>query len=187
MQRCRIIRSVTIYQYAVYLEVASTISRDIDTGMSCLLVETAVCGYHVYKVLWEPRVGEKHSLLCTKLILNRDQLVKYLGFPVPELEIIYPICAKGCRKIRDAKFLEDIRYTYYNVSASRHASALKDQCDCSQLPNLQASLSHVILNMAKTPILYSPEMTPQHSSMMSLKIPNLDEHIRIMYAHSSGE
>ena len=39
---------------------ASTISRDIDidTGMSCLLVETVVRGYHVYKVLWEPRVGE---------------------------------------------------------------------------------------------------------------------------------
>ena len=34
----------------------------------------------------------------------------YLGFPLPELEIIYPICAKGCRKIRDAEFLEDIRY-----------------------------------------------------------------------------
>ena len=34
------------------------ISRDIDTGMSCLLVETVVHGYHVYKVLWEPRVGE---------------------------------------------------------------------------------------------------------------------------------
>ena len=37
--------------------------------------------------------------------------MKYLGFPLPELEIIYPICAKGCRKIRDAEFLEDIRYT----------------------------------------------------------------------------
>ena len=36
--------------------------------------------------------------------------MKYLGFPLPELEIIYPICAKGCRKIRDAEFLEDIRY-----------------------------------------------------------------------------
>ena len=34
------------------------LSRDIDTGMSCLLVETAVHGYHVYKVLWEPRIGE---------------------------------------------------------------------------------------------------------------------------------
>ena len=32
---------------------------------------------------------------------------------MPELEIIYPICAKGCRKIRDAEFLEDIRYTVY--------------------------------------------------------------------------
>ena len=28
---------------------------------------------------------------------------------MPELEIIYPICAKGCRKIRDVEFLEDIR------------------------------------------------------------------------------
>ena len=83
---------------------ASTISRDIDTGMSCLLVETVVRGYHVYKVLWE-----KSSLLCAKLILNRDQLVKYFGFPLPELEIIYPFCAKGYRKIRDAEFLEDIR------------------------------------------------------------------------------
>ena len=40
------------------IEVASTISRDINTGMSCLLVETVVCGYHIYKVLWEPCVGE---------------------------------------------------------------------------------------------------------------------------------
>ena len=55
---------------------------------------------------------EKLSSLCMKLILNRDQLVKYLGFPMPELEIIYSICAKGCRKIRDAEFLEDIRYVY---------------------------------------------------------------------------
>ena len=30
---------------------------------------------------------------------------------MPGLEITYPICAKGCRKIRDAEFLEDIRYT----------------------------------------------------------------------------
>ena len=56
------------------------------------------------------RTLEKHSSLCAKLILNRDQLVKHLGFPLPELEIIYPICAKGCRKIRDAEFLEDIMY-----------------------------------------------------------------------------
>ena len=54
---------------------------------------------------------EKHSSLCTKLILIRDQLVIYLGFPMPELEIIYPICVKGCRKIRDTEFLEDIRYS----------------------------------------------------------------------------
>ena len=88
---------------------ASTISRDIDTGMSCLLVETVVRSYHVYK----STVGAarwRNSLLYAKLILNRDQLVKYFGFPLPELEIIYPICAKGCRKIREAEFLEDIRY-----------------------------------------------------------------------------
>ena len=36
--------------------------------------------------------------------------MKYLGLPLQELEIMYPICAKGCRKIRDAEFLEDIRY-----------------------------------------------------------------------------
>ena len=59
------------------------------------------------------RALEKLASLCAKLILNRDQLVKYLGFPLPELEIIYPICAKGCRKIRDAEFVEDIRYTLY--------------------------------------------------------------------------
>ena len=88
---------------------ASTISRDIDTVMSCLLVETLVRGYHVTKYCGS-RALEKLSLLCAKLILNRDQLVKYLGFPLAELEIIYPICAKGCRKIRDAEFLEDIRY-----------------------------------------------------------------------------
>ena len=36
--------------------------------------------------------------------------MKYLGFPLPKLETIYPIWAKGCRKIRDAEFFEDIRY-----------------------------------------------------------------------------
>ena len=89
---------------------ASTISRDIDTGMSCLLVETVVRGYHIYKVLWEPHVGE--TFITLHKILNRDQLVKYLGFPLLELEIIYPNCVKGCRKIRDAEFLEDIRYIF---------------------------------------------------------------------------
>ena len=33
---------------------------------------------------------------------------------MPELEITYPICAKGCRKIRDAEFLEDIRYIHFS-------------------------------------------------------------------------
>ena len=41
--------------------------------------------------------------------------MKYLGFPLPELEIIYPICAKGCRKIRDAEILEDIRYMMFAI------------------------------------------------------------------------
>ena len=47
------------------------------------------------------RALEKLSSLCTKLILNRDQLVKYLGFPLPELEIIYPPFVR-----RDAEQLE---------------------------------------------------------------------------------
>ena len=63
---------------------------------------TKYCGSHAL---------EKLSSLCAKLILNRDQLVKYLGFPLPELEIIYPICAKGCPKIRDTE--EDIRYSCF--------------------------------------------------------------------------
>ena len=65
MQRCRIIRSVTTGIRSVTsgtrytsVQVASTILRDIDTGMYCLLVETVVRGYHVYKVLWELHVGE---------------------------------------------------------------------------------------------------------------------------------
>ena len=88
---------------------ASTISRDIDTGMSCLLVETVMRDYHVTKYCGS-RTLEKHSSLCAKLILNTDQLVKYLGFPLPELEIIYPTCARrDAEKIRDAEFLEDIR------------------------------------------------------------------------------
>ena len=51
------VRGIPQYSWLLF-EVASTISRDIDIGMSCLLVETVVRGYHVYKVLWEPRVGE---------------------------------------------------------------------------------------------------------------------------------
>ena len=41
--------------------------------------------------------------------------MKYLGFPLPKLETIYPIWAKGCRKIRDAEFLEDIRYCPFSA------------------------------------------------------------------------
>ena len=43
--------------------------------------------------------------------------MKYLGFPLPVLEIIYPICAKGCRKIRDGEFLEDILYIIESVDS----------------------------------------------------------------------
>ena len=97
---------------------ASTISRDIDSGMSCLLVEMR-CAATMFTKHCGSLALEKHSSLYAKLILNRDQLVKYLGFPLPELEIIYPICAKGCQKIRDAEFLEDIRYILsVNISSS---------------------------------------------------------------------
>ena len=63
MQKCRIIRSVTTGTRYTSVQLAVNQSgvyyfADIDTGMSCLLVETVVRGYHVYKVLWEPRVGE---------------------------------------------------------------------------------------------------------------------------------
>ena len=47
--------------------------------------------------------------------------MKYLGFPIPELELIYPICVKGCRKIRDAEFLEDIRVTQLTHECTSHA------------------------------------------------------------------
>ena len=90
--------------------------------MSCLLVET-VCAATMFTKYCGSRVLEKLSSLCAKLILNRHQLVKYFGFPLPELEIIYPICAKGCRKIRDAEFLEDIRYTLF-IRYSIHSNNL---------------------------------------------------------------
>ena len=103
MQRCRIIRNVTTGIYAVYLSTAGCeskwhiISRDIDTGMSCLHVETVVRSYNVYKVLWEPRVGK--TFIALHEILNRDQLVKYLGYPLPEFEIIYiPHLCEGMPK-----------------------------------------------------------------------------------------
>ena len=35
--------------------------------------------------------------------------IKFMGIPLPKLETIFPICVKGCRIIRDAEFLEDIR------------------------------------------------------------------------------
>ena len=37
---------------------ASTISRDIDTGMSCLLVETVMRDYHVTKYCGSRTLGE---------------------------------------------------------------------------------------------------------------------------------
>ena len=73
------------------------------------------------------RALEKLPLLCAKLILNRDQLVKYLGFPLPELETIYPICAKGCRKIRDAESLEDIRYVMTYITCKDRVIILHHQ------------------------------------------------------------
>ena len=42
---------------------------------------------------------------------------------MPKLEIIFPICVKGCRIIRDAEFLEDIRYA---------SSGRKDQINFSE-------------------------------------------------------
>ena len=55
--------------------------------------------------------------------------MKYLGFPLPELEIIYPICAKGCRKIRDAEFLEDIRYGDIVLKVLSHGLCAHDPCN----------------------------------------------------------
>ena len=51
------------YLYAVYLNKAGCVSkwRLLYLGisiLSCVLVETVVHGYYVYKVPWEPRVGE---------------------------------------------------------------------------------------------------------------------------------
>ena len=37
---------------------------------------------------------------------------------MPKLETIFPICVKGCRIIRDAEFLEDIRY--FDKSLAEH-------------------------------------------------------------------
>ena len=71
--------------------------------MACLLVETVVRSYHVYKVLGS-RALEKLSSLCTKLILNRDQLVKYLGFPLPELEISTPFLRRDAEKLEMPNF-----------------------------------------------------------------------------------
>ena len=114
MQRCRIIRSVTTGTR--YTSVQLAVNRSgvyyIAGYRYCLVCLSRLwCVATMFTKYCGSRALEKLSSLCTKLILNRDQLVKYLGFPMPELEIIYPICAKGCRKIRDAEFLEDIHAT----------------------------------------------------------------------------
>ena len=57
--------------------------------------------------------------------------MKYLGFPLPKLETIYPILAKGCRKIRDAEFFEDIRYTIDPTTLCSNSS-LNGSSDCFQ-------------------------------------------------------
>ena len=51
------------------------------------------------------RALEKLSLLCTKLILNRDQLVKYLGFPMPELDYL-PFVRRVVEKLKMPNFLK---------------------------------------------------------------------------------
>ena len=122
MQRCRIIRSVTTGTR--YTSVQLAVNRSglyyiagYRYWYICLVCLSRLwCAATMFTKYCGSRALEKHSSLCAKLILNRDQLVKYFGFPLPELEIIYPICAKGClKKIRDAEFLEDIRYACSNV------------------------------------------------------------------------
>ena len=119
MQRCRIIRSVTTD--TLYTSVQLAVNRSgvyYIAGYRYWYVLSACpdwCAATMFTKYCGSRALEKHSSLCAKLILNRDQLVKYLGFPLPELEIIYPICARGCRKIRDAEFLEDIRYSLMSI------------------------------------------------------------------------
>ena len=114
MQRCRIIRSVTTgTRYtSVQLAVNQSGVYYIAGYRYCLFCLSRLwCAATMFTKYCGSHALEKLSSFCTKLILNRDQLVKYLGFHMPELEIIYPFCVKGCRKIRDAEFLEDIRYT----------------------------------------------------------------------------
>ena len=111
MQRCRIITTGTRYT-SVELAVNRSGVYYISGYRYCLVCLSRLwCTATMFTKYCGSRTLERLSSLCAKLILNRDQLVKYLGFPLPELEIIYPICAKGCRKIRDAEFLEDIRYS----------------------------------------------------------------------------
>ena len=109
MQRCRIIRCDTAGCESKWCLLYCGISI-----LVCLVCLSRLwCAATMFTKYCGSRALEKHSSLCAKLIVNRDQLVKYLGFPLPELEIISPICAKGCRKIRDAQFLEDIWYAVY--------------------------------------------------------------------------
>ena len=82
--------------------------RGISILVCLVCLSRLWCAVTMFTKYCGSRTLENLSSLCTKLILNRGNIWDYL--PMPELEIIYPICAKGCRKIRDAKFLEDIRY-----------------------------------------------------------------------------
>ena len=112
------------YGSTMYIRIALRYQY-IDTGMSYLLVEMR-CAATTFTKYCGSLALEKHSSLCAKLILNTDQLVKYLGFPLPELEIIYPICAKGYRKFRDAEYFEEIRYIK-SMPLNRPESLLRSQ------------------------------------------------------------
>ena len=119
MQWCRIIRCVTTGTR--YTSVQLAVNRSGVYNIAGYRYWYVFCLSRLWcvAIMFTKYCGslalEKYSSLCAKLILNRDQLVKYLGFPLQELEIMNPICAKGCPKIRDAEFLEDIRYLYIYI------------------------------------------------------------------------
>ena len=52
-----------IIGYITRASVGSTIARSRACEMCSLLVKTAIRGYHVYRVVWEPRVGESFVVL----------------------------------------------------------------------------------------------------------------------------
>ena len=90
MQRCRIIRSVTActryasVQLAVNRSDVYSIAGLSILVYSCLLVETVVRSYHVYKVLWEPRVGETfialHEINSTPFVRRDAEKLKMPNF-----------------------------------------------------------------------------------------------------------